>query len=90
MLKRRSFSYQCIRVLNLCRVRAYQQDQLIISKQAGGEWGLQQLPSQWHPLIRQALAAYAGQQDEQDIRWPRSVLVAFARIMLAELGLKSE
>jgi streptomycin 3"-adenylyltransferase len=26
-------------VLNLCRVRAYQQDQLIISKQAGGEWG---------------------------------------------------
>nr|WP_288514700.1 aminoglycoside adenylyltransferase domain-containing protein [uncultured Lactiplantibacillus sp.] len=77
-------------VLNLCRVRAYQQDQLIISKQAGGEWGLQQLPTQWHPLIRQALAAYAGQQDEQVIRWSRPNLVAFARIMLAELGLKSE
>ena len=77
-------------VLNLCRVRAYQQDQLIISKQAGGECGLQQLPTQWHPLIRQALAAYAGQQDEQVIRWSRPNLVAFARIMLAELGLKSE
>ena len=56
-------------VLNLCRVCAYQQDQLIISKQAGGEWGLQQLPTQWHPLVRQALAAYAGQQDEQVIRY---------------------
>lgn len=56
-------------VLNLCRVGAYQQDQLIISKQAGGEWGLQQLPTQWHPLVRQALAAYAGQQDKQVIRY---------------------
>ena len=60
------------------------------AKQAGGECGLQQLPTQWHPLIRQALAAYAGQQDEQVIRWSRPNLVAFARIMLAELGLKSE
>ncbi|WP_434433267.1 aminoglycoside adenylyltransferase domain-containing protein [Lactiplantibacillus paraplantarum] len=77
-------------VLDLCRVRAYQQDQLIVSKQAGGEGGLQQLPTQWHPLIRQALVAYAGQQDEQVIRWSRPNLVAFARIMLAELGLKSE
>ena len=76
-------------VLNLCRVRAYQQDQLIISKQAGGEWGIQHLPGQWHPLIRQALAVYANQH-LKEVEWSRPTLIAFAQMMLRQLECTSK
>lgn len=46
--------------LNLCRVLAYLSDGLVLSKQQGGQWGLTHLPEAYHPLLRSALAAYAG------------------------------
>ena len=46
--------------LNLCRVLACLQDGLMLSKQQGGQWGLTHLPEAYHPLLRSALAAYAG------------------------------
>lgn len=46
--------------LNLCRVLAYLTDGLMLSKQQGGQWGLTHLPEAYHPLLRSALAAYAG------------------------------
>lgn len=45
-------------VLNLCRVLAFAQDGLILSKAAGGNWGLTHLPREFHDLIQQALACY--------------------------------
>lgn len=49
--------------LNLCRVLAYLQEALILSKKDGGEWGLGKLPGRFHGLIRDALQSYAT--DEQ-------------------------
>lgn len=49
-------------VLNACRACAYLQDGAILSKDAGGVWGLAQLPEQYHPLIQQALALYRGER----------------------------
>ena len=46
--------------LNLCRVLAYVQDSLVLSKEQGGYWGLAHLPAAYHPLLRDALAAYGG------------------------------
>lgn len=49
--------------LNLCRVLAYLQDGLVLSKKAGGEWGLHGLPQRFHGCIQEALACYAGQNE---------------------------
>lgn len=45
-------------ILNLCRVAAYLQDSVVLSKRDGGLWGLAHLPERRHDLIRQALTAY--------------------------------
>jgi len=45
-------------LLNLCRVAAYVEENLVLSKRQGGEWGLEHLPEKYHPLIRDALNAY--------------------------------
>ncbi len=44
--------------LNLCRVLAYRNDHLILSKLEGGTWGLANLPPKYAPLITDALTAY--------------------------------
>lgn len=45
--------------LNLCRVAAFVQEGLVLSKREGGRWGMNHLPERYHGLIRQALACYA-------------------------------
>lgn len=47
-------------VLNLCRVIACQEKNLLLSKQEGGEWGLRNLPKEYGKVIRGALNAYTG------------------------------
>jgi streptomycin 3"-adenylyltransferase len=49
-------------VLNACRACAYLHDGAILSKDAGGVWGLAHLPEQDHPLIQQVLALYRGER----------------------------
>ena len=49
-------------VLNACRVAAYLREHTILSKDAGGVWGLASLPGQYHPLIQQLLALYRGER----------------------------
>lgn len=45
-------------ILNLCRVLAYRKDGLILSKQEGGKWGLDNVPEIYQPLILEALNEY--------------------------------
>ncbi len=49
-------------VLNACRAAAYLREHTILSKDAGGMWGLASLPEQYHPLIQQLLALYRGER----------------------------
>jgi streptomycin 3"-adenylyltransferase len=49
-------------VLNACRVQAYVYEGKIVSKDAGGEWGLAHLPTQFHALIEQSLALYRSER----------------------------
>lgn len=44
--------------LNLCRVLAYLQEGLVLSKQAGGEWGMRALNGKFCSLIEMALECY--------------------------------
>ncbi|MCL2420600.1 MAG: DUF4111 domain-containing protein [Defluviitaleaceae bacterium] len=45
-------------VLNLCRVYAFIQDNLVLSKKDGGQWGLDHLPEQYRDVITEALDCY--------------------------------
>ncbi|GMG67952.1 aminoglycoside adenylyltransferase domain-containing protein [Tetragenococcus halophilus] len=45
-------------VLNLCRVLAFLEDGLYLSKQQGGKWGLTHISTKYHPLIAEALYCY--------------------------------
>lgn len=45
-------------VLNFCRVLAFIQENLIVSKVEGAEWALKNLPEKYHPIISAALQEY--------------------------------
>jgi len=45
-------------ILNQCRVYAYIRDGLVLSKEQGGQWGLKNLPEQYHNVIAAALNDY--------------------------------
>lgn len=63
-------------VLNACRVTAYLHDHTILSKDAGGVWGLGFLPEQYHPLIQQLLVLYRGESPGRPVG--RAALQDFA------------
>ena len=50
--------YPLYLTLNLARVLAYRQESLVLSKKEGGEWALEHLPAEYHPLITNALREY--------------------------------
>lgn len=45
-------------ILNLARVLAFLKDGLVLSKKEGGEWGLDNIPEVYHPLVQSALKEY--------------------------------
>ena len=47
-------------ILNLARVLGYLTEHKVFSKREGGLWGLENLPEEFHPLIRSALDEYAN------------------------------
>jgi predicted nucleotidyltransferase len=63
-------------VLNACRTIAYWQDGSVLSKDAGGNWGLVHLPERFHALIEQSLAFYRGEALKRPVG--RGVLNDFA------------
>ena len=74
-------------VLNACRVLAYLENGVIISKDAGGAWGIAQLPEQYHPLIQQALVLARGERPGRPVG-PAAVaeFVAYVRGVMVPFG----
>lgn len=64
--------------LNLCRVLAYKKDGLILSKQEGGNWGLEHAPEKYRPLILQALDDYSS---GKSMEWDEKYLCDYAAYM---------
>ncbi|HKM34551.1 MAG TPA: aminoglycoside adenylyltransferase domain-containing protein [Lachnospiraceae bacterium] len=52
-------------ILNLCRVAAFVQENKVVSKKQGGEWGLKELPVKYHDIISSALKAYVSEREMQ-------------------------
>ena len=68
-------------VLNLCRVLAYAQEGLVLSKEQGGKWGMEHLPEE-RGLIAWAVAAYGGQNVDEI---QQKALVCFAEKALCRI-----
>ena len=51
--------YPMYLTLNLARVLAYKEDGLVLSKKEGGEWALEHLPSEYRPLVTDAIREYS-------------------------------
>ena len=45
-------------ILNLARVLAFKNEGLVLSKKEGGEWGIKNLPEEFHQLIKDVLEDY--------------------------------
>lgn len=69
-------------ILNLCRVLAYKKDNLILSKQEGGSWGLKNIPEEYHNLISNALTEYqSGELMDFDVQLEKE----YAEYMLGQI-----
>lgn len=68
--------------LNLCRVLAYLQEDLILSKKSGGEWGLSTLPQEFHALIQEALQSY---ETDREMIIHLETAKHFAEYMLSQI-----
>lgn len=71
-------------VLNLCRALAFAAEGAVYSKEQGGRWGLQRLPSFLRSVVTAALARYTG---EEATPWDDALTEAFARWAQGKLGL---
>ena len=69
--------------LNLARVLAYKEEGLILSKKEGGEWALDHLNEEFHPLIRDALREYA---ENAGIVYDESLARRYAEYALKRIG----
>ena len=68
--------------LNLARVLAFWKEGIVLSKQEGGEWALQNLPEKFHPLLFDALREY---REGAEISYDTGLAKAYAEYMLAQM-----
>jgi hypothetical protein len=66
-------------VLNLVRSACSMQTGLPVTKPGGARWGLANLASEWHPLIRAASAIRCGQASQADTELVTELLPRFDR-----------
>lgn len=74
-------------ILNLCRVLAYTKEELILSKQEGGNWGLDNLPEKYYDLILQALDEYSS---DRSMKWNENATSNYAAYMLEQIRNEGE
>lgn len=49
--------------LNLCRVLAFVREGLYLSKEQGGNWGIEHLPLEYHSIVAEALECYTSNKE---------------------------
>ncbi len=69
--------------LNLCRVLAFKKEGLILSKEEGAKWGMNNLLSKYHLVIKQALNEYRLNKKEP---FNQVLLKEYANYMLEKIN----
>ncbi|MFN8439718.1 MAG: GNAT family N-acetyltransferase [Caldilineaceae bacterium] len=72
-------------ILNTCRTLGWLQDSKIRSKDTGGIWALQHLPTELQPTVRQALETYRSPEVNTSGEFTAQELQSFATYSLAQL-----
>ena len=68
--------------LNLVRVLAFAKDGLVLSKKEGGDWGLKNVPEEYHSLIEDALSEYGSSVVPQ---YDMELAVEYAEYMIQSI-----
>ncbi len=66
-------------ILNLCRVLGFLMDDLYLSKEEGGKWGMGHLPAEYHTLISEAMECYTT---NKEMVVKQEAAVSFAKEMM--------
>ena len=74
--------YPMYLTLNLARVLAYKKEGLVLSKKEGGDWALEHLPAEYHPLIADALREYS---ESAEIVYDEILAKRYAEYVINEL-----
>lgn len=69
-------------ILNLCRVLAYKTEGLVLSKQEGGNWGINHVPEKYHSLILSALDEYVS---DKSAKWDGDCARDYAAYMIEQI-----
>ena len=69
-------------ILNLCRVLAYKKAKLILSKEQGGNWGLENLAFKYNSVIKTALDDYYS---DKPIKFDKNTALNFCDYMLNQI-----
>lgn len=72
-------------ILNLCRVLAYIRDDVVISKEQGGKWGVENLPKVYHTIITSAENSYS---ENGVLTIDKETNHSFAKYMLQQIYAK--
>ena len=70
--------------LNLARVLAYKKDGLFLSKKEAGEWAIENLSEEYHPLIKAALKEYS---DASTVKYDFELAKKYAEYMLSRINI---
>jgi predicted nucleotidyltransferase len=71
-------------ILGSCRILAFIREEKVLSKLEGGQWGISNLPKDYHSLIRQALFLYEGNKKAGHY-WKHEELDTFADYMTSAI-----
>lgn len=74
-------------ILNLCRVTAFLEERLCLSKTKGGKWGIEKANQKYKRLISKALQCY---ETDQILNVNKEALMEFAEEMLGRIKKKGE
>ena len=70
-------------VLNLCRVLAYLQDGLVLSKQSGGVWGVEKLSEAYKKIVVTARRCY---ESDTEMKIDQAEALKFADYMISAIS----
>lgn len=73
-------------LLNLCRTLAYLEENTLLSKKEGGEWGRTVCGKEYQPLLEQVLSVYEGRQDSE--RLDQQLAKQFVAEQIRQIGEK--
>lgn len=69
-------------ILNLCRVLAYKKENLVLSKEEGGKWAIENILFNYKGLVKEAIRCYSS---EVEMKPNKKLALEFCDYMIKEI-----